>query len=150
MVIRLKKHRMHVKSLCWQSPWLASTGVMVQSAGQCADFATGSSEATLGKHIAGSGAARTAVSRRPTAFSSVPTSPTAGLLGISASMALWAGLLTAEGEGDGDSSGPPVPAGGAMSWHAAGRWTRSARESMTGDGARVAAESSTQDWPQSA
>ncbi len=87
------------------------------------------------QHRARPGAARTAVSRRPTAFSSAPTSPTAGLFGISASMALWAGL-TAEGEGDGDSSGPPVPAGGAMSWHAAGRWTVSAQGS-TNQGRRV-------------
>ena len=74
--------------------------------------------------------ARTAVSRRPTAFSSAPTSPTAGLLGIRASTALWAGLAA---EGEGDNSGPPVPAGGAMSWHAAGRGTqRQLLEPMAG------------------
>ena len=58
---------------------------------------------------------RTAVSRRPTAFSSAVTSPTAGLPGMTDWMTFWAGLAVA---GEGLSDGPPVPAGGAMSWHA--------------------------------
>lgn len=59
--------------------------------------------------------ARTAVRRRPRAPSRLLTSSTAGLPGMTAWMAFWAGLDVTD---EGLSDGPPVPAGGAMSWHA--------------------------------
>lgn len=59
--------------------------------------------------------ARTAVRRRPSRPS---TAVRAGLPGMRAPIVFRAGL---DVRGDGLSDGPPVPAGGAMSWHAVER-----------------------------